>query len=284
VLPVLPLLAALAMLPGFTPAGTGPAGGTILTGTFPGGQRPGYVYLPPAFNSATRYPVVYLLHGMRGSPSEYLYGAQLVQFADSAITSRAVRPFIAVLPAAGPNRDYNGEWAGQWEQMVVHQIVPWVDAHLPTIRGPSGRVLAGLSAGGFGAADIGLRNPGVFGTIESWGGYFHPLRDGPFRHADAATLRANDPTVIAPLAAPTLRRDHVAFFLSTGPDHSHWFKGAETFAFLHELRRLGLRAQGFYYPAAHGEWRTQLAQGLDYALRGPAARAALGSGATSAGP
>ena len=25
-----------------------------------------------------------------------------------------------------------------------------------------------------------LRNPGVFGTAESWSGYFQPLHDGPF--------------------------------------------------------------------------------------------------------
>jgi hypothetical protein len=34
------------------------------------------------FDPARRYPVVYLLHGMPGSPSEYLYGTQLLQYAD----------------------------------------------------------------------------------------------------------------------------------------------------------------------------------------------------------
>lgn len=282
---MLPLLAALALLPGFTPAGTGPAGGTVLTGTFPGGERPGYVYLPPAFTTARRYPVVYLLHGMRGSPSEYLYGTELARFADTGIAAGTLRPFIAVLPAAGPSRDYNGEWAGPWERHVVQQVVPWVDSHLPTIRGPSGRILAGLSAGGYGAADIGLRYPNLFGTIEGWGGYYHPLRDGPFRHAGAATLRANDPTLLAPAEAATLRRDRISFFLSTGPDHSHWFKGEQTTAFRRELHRLGLRTAGFSYPDAHGEWRVQLDAGLTWALAtAPAARAVLGSGATSAAP
>lgn len=282
--PVLPLLAALALLPGFSSAGTGPAGGIVLRGTFPGGERPGYVYLPPGFTTARRYPVVYLLHGMRGSPSEYLYGTGLVSFADTGIATGALPPFLAVLPAAGPDRDYNGEWAGPWERYLVRQVVPWVDAHLPTIRAPAGRVLAGLSAGGYGAADIGLRHPGLFGTIESWGGYFHPLRDGPFKHADAATLRANDPTLLAPAEAATLRRDRVSFFVSTGPDHSHWFKGAETFAFAGELRGLGLRVATLRYPQKHGEWRTQLAAGLTFAFRARAAPAASGSAAISAAP
>src|SRR5438270_6723333 len=74
-----------AMLHGFAPAAAGPDGGTVLTGTFPGGERPGLVYLPPRFTTSRRYPVVYLLHGMRGSPSEYLYGTGLLDAADAGI-------------------------------------------------------------------------------------------------------------------------------------------------------------------------------------------------------
>ncbi len=163
----------------------------MLTGTFPGAARPGYVYLPPGYSRAHRYPVVYLLHGMPGSPSEYLDGTNLAPFADAAISSGRLRPFIAVLPAAGPDARYNGEWAGPWEQEVVDDVVPFVDAHLATLATPKGRVLAGLSAGGFGAVYIALRHPGVFGSVESWSGYFHPLRDGPFkqRHEGGAARR-----------------------------------------------------------------------------------------------
>src|SRR5437762_3362718 len=128
----MPLLAAFVsalVLPGFAPYATGPNGGTVLQGTFPGGERPGFVYLPPGYSAVHRYPVVYLLHGMPGSPTEYLAGTDLVTFADSEIWSGALRPFIAVLPAAGPDHRYNGEWAGPWEQEVL-DTVAFVDAHL----------------------------------------------------------------------------------------------------------------------------------------------------------
>lgn len=281
----LPLIAALVSLPGFHAVGTGPHGGTVLAGTFPGGERQGYVYVPPAYTPSLRYPVVYLLHGLRGSPSEYLYGTELARFADDGIASGALRPFVAVMPAAGPNHDYNGEWAGRWESEVVKQVVPWVDSHLSTVRSGRGRILAGLSAGGFGAVDIGLRHPGLFDTIETWGGYVHPLRDGPFKRATQSALLANDGFALARAGAPTLRREHVSFFVSTGPDHSHWFKGAQSLAFRHELQGLGLRTAWLYVPQAHGEWRDQLDAGLTWALaRVPGAPAASGSGATSAGP
>ena len=177
------LLAALvtaAVLPGFAPFATRPNGGTGLTGTVPGAARPGYD------SRAHRYPAVYLLHGMPGSPSEYLDGTNLAPFADAAISSGKLRPFIAVVPAAGPDRKYDGEWAGPWEREVVDDVVPFIDAHLATVATAKGRVLAGLSAGGFGAVYIAMRHPSLFGVVESWSGYFHPLRDGPLGPETAA--------------------------------------------------------------------------------------------------
>lgn len=259
-------LAASALLHGFTVVSNGPETGAILTGTLPGEERPGLVYLPPGFTPTKRYPVVYLLHGMPGSPSEYLYGADLVPFASSAITSGTIEPFIAIMPAAGPDHAYNGEWAGAWERNLVHRVIPWVDGRLPAIRARAGRILAGLSAGGYGAVDIALRHPYLFGTVESWGGYFKPLHDGPLKRADKATLRAHDPRLLARRDAAVLRREHIKFFLSTGPNHSHWFTSAQTFAFRRELARLGIEATGFSFPTAKGQWQYQLRRGLTWAL------------------
>ena len=259
------ILTAIA-LPGFTPYATGPHGGSVLTGTFPGGARPGFVYLPPGYDPLQPYPVVYLLHGMPGSPSEYLAGTDLVNYADEEISSGQLRPFIAVMPAAGPSRDYNGEWAGPWEREVVDQVVPFVDTYLPTEPVPAGRLIAGLSAGGYGAVDIGVRNPGVFGAILSWSGYFHPLHDGPFKHAPESVLSANDPRLLAVSERARLASGHVRFFLSSGPSHSHWFREAETKSFAAELRALGLPVQTYYYPQPKGEWRAQLEAGLTWAF------------------
>ena len=261
------ILAAASLLPGFTSYASGPAGGSVQTGIFPGEERPGFVYLPPGFTRARRYPVVYLLHGMPGTPTEYLDGTDLADWADTEIGQGAIRPFIAVLPAAGPDPRYNGEWAGQIAAPLVDDIVPWIDARLPTIAARSGRVIAGLSAGGFGAVDIALRHPNLFGAVEAWSAYFSPLHDGPFKHAPRTVLAANDPTKLAPALAATLLKDQTRFFLSTGPGHSHWFKPKETLRFVHELRNLGLPVSYHAYANARGEWRAQFDTGLAWALR-----------------
>jgi len=256
------------ILPGFSQVQTGPQGGRVLSGVLPGELRPALVYLPPGFSTSHRYPVVYLLHGMPGSPDEYPSGAGLLDFADSSIADGTIRPFIGVVPAAGPDDRYDGEWAGPWEAGLVDRVVPWVDAHLPTIAARRGRVIAGLSAGGFGAVNIALRHPTLFGIVESWSGYFAPLRDGPFKDASRAVLAANDPTLLARSRADDLRSEGIRFFLSTGPAHSHWFRPSETRAFARELRGLGLPVEFRSYAAKKGEYAAQLAAGLAFALQG----------------
>jgi S-formylglutathione hydrolase FrmB len=254
------------VLSGFTPVAAGPAGGEVLQGTFPGTYRPGLVYLPPSFDQSKRYPAVYLLHGMPGSPSEYLYGTQLVEYADQQIAAHTLKPFVAVIPAAGTRRQYNGEWAGPWEDALVNEIVPWVDANLPTIRSARGRVLAGLSAGGFGAIDIAVRHPDLFSAAESWSGYFTPLHDGPFKTATRQTLAAHDPTILVWADRRQLQLAGLRFFVSSGPSHSHWFREEQTVAFARELRSLGLPVELRLFPTLKGEWRDQLDAGLSWAF------------------
>lgn len=262
------LVTALAaiVLSGFTPVASGPAGGSVLTGTFPGTVRPGFVYLPPNFRRSARYPVLYLLHGMPGSPSEYLDGTELADRADQEIAAHRLEPFIAVIPAAGSTRGYNGEWAGQWEDGLVERTVPWIDANLPTIPTARGRVIAGLSAGGFGAIDIAIRHPDLFGAAESWSGYFAPLHDGPFKDASRQVLESHDPSLLVKRERAVLQRRGLRFFVSSGPSHSHWFRAAATVSFARELRNLGLPVELQLFPTRRGEWREQLDAGLAWAF------------------
>jgi hypothetical protein len=270
---VAPLLAAAAMLPGFTVYNARPNGGTVMRGVFPDPHaprplHPGFVYLPPGFDPARRYPVVYLLHGIRGDPGEYLGALDLESYADKQISSGTLAPFIAVVPAAA-DVDYRGEWAGPWEEYVVH-TVGWIDANLPTIPAARGRVLAGLSAGGFGAFDIGLRHPALFGRLASWSGYFHPLDDAPFKNADDATLRANDPRLLLRREAKRLRRLGIRFFVSTGPAHSRWAPPKESAAFARAARALGIPTTYRFFGSRRGHWGFEFHAGLcwSFAARG----------------
>ena len=271
------LLLAAALLPsGWTHVRTGPEGGVVWIGRIPNqvvtwDHRASAVYLPPAFDPTRRYPVIYLLHGMRGSPSEFWDSLRLAGVADGLISSGSAPPFIAVMPVAGPRVDPDGgEWAGAWEDYLVDDVVPWVDGHLPTLPGAANRALEGLCAGGFGAVDTGLRHPGLFGMLGSWEGYFAPVfRDGPFVDAGKADLDAHDPTLLVRAEAPRLRRDGVRFYVSAGGNHARILSSWTT-SFAGELRGLRLPYELWRLPASERDhfWRATLPSALLYAGAG----------------
>lgn len=248
----------------FTELRQGPDGGAIWRGVIPGATRKSMVYVPPGFQPERRYPVIYLLHGMPGSPWSYVNSLSLAALSDTLIAKKLVTPFIAVVPVAGPSGHYSGEWTGEWEQYLVNQVVPWVDAHLPIDSDPAGRTLAGLSAGGYGAIDIGLRHPMLFGRLESWGGYFTPNRDGSLTDAGAAARAAHDPQLLARGEATLLRSLRTRFYLSSGPGHGN-VQPWETVSFARELTGLRIPTRLVLFKSGLHQWERQLDNGLRWA-------------------
>jgi enterochelin esterase-like enzyme len=262
-------------LPGFNPIDQGSGGGTVWSGRIlnpfvPSDARASDVYLPPHYSGTERYPVLYLLHGFWGAPSSFVVSLKLADVADSLIQRGVARPFIAVMPPGGlpagtKKQRAMSEWAGIWESFVVRTVVPWTDSHLSTVRGPTGRAIAGVSAGGYGAVDIAIRHLGVFSRAESWEGYFRPFRDGPFSNASAATLAAHDPTVLVHEHAAAIRARALRFFLSTGGSHGA-VKRRWTLEFAHELEAVHISARLWLQPLGEkGFARHQLPAALTWA-------------------
>ena len=87
VLAALVAAAALGLPSSWTAVAHGPAGGTVWSGRIPNHEvawdkRASAVYLPPDYSADRRYPVIYLLHGLSGSPSSYYDGLHLADVAD----------------------------------------------------------------------------------------------------------------------------------------------------------------------------------------------------------
>ena len=132
------------------------------------------IYLPPSYDrdAARRYPVVYLLHGMTSDPVEWLDGSyqglNLGVVLDGL--AGAGRPeYIVVMPLAdngyGGSFYVNSAAFGKWEDFVVEELVPFVDARFRTLRAPRSRGLAGQSMGGFGALYLAGRHADTFGHV-----------------------------------------------------------------------------------------------------------------------
>ncbi|MDA8016124.1 MAG: alpha/beta hydrolase-fold protein [Thermoanaerobaculia bacterium] len=132
------------------------------------------VVLPVGYeDSDRRYPVLYLLHGIRSH-----HGSWRSVLETLGSTSWA-GDLIVVMPDAGNSWYVNWNSAGEygaWEDYVVDDLIGHVDSTFRTVPERAGRALGGFSMGGFGALSIGLRNPERFLTVASISGYLDYAR------------------------------------------------------------------------------------------------------------
>jgi enterochelin esterase-like enzyme len=159
--------------------------GTIETKTFDSealNQTMEYViYLPPGYDeprySSVRYPVVYLLPGSGGGTSQWVRAGGMAQQMDNLLAQGQVQPMILVVPQESPgmgtpNAGYVDGPLGEWATYTTRDLVDEIDSNYRTIKSKDGRAIAGLSEGGYGAMNLGLKNPSEFGVIGSFSGYF----------------------------------------------------------------------------------------------------------------
>lgn len=156
------------------------------------------VYLPPHYTASKRYPVYYLLHGMPGQPHVFVTIANMDVRLDNQISLGTVKPMILVYPDGriGQSVFSDSEWAntpaGSYESYVI-DVMHSVDSHFSTLRFRQDRVIAGFSAGGYGAINIALHHLADFGSVQAWSGYFLQTRSGVFAHASRAELAHDSP-------------------------------------------------------------------------------------------
>jgi putative tributyrin esterase len=133
------------------------------------------IYLPPDYaTSATRYPVVYFLHGLPAGPTSYKSVAWV-----AAAVEQTGRHAIVVIPQgtrrAHGDPEYHDWGRGQnWATALAVELPRYVDANYRTIATRAGRAIVGVSAGGYGATILAFQHPTEFAAVESWSGYFRP--------------------------------------------------------------------------------------------------------------
>jgi enterochelin esterase-like enzyme len=120
------------------------------------------VYLPDGYESGRlRYPVLFLLHGNGGNENEWLVSGQVQQTADKLIKDGRVQPFIIVMPGGGSTWWVDGN-KDKAESAWIGELIPHIDASYRTIAERGGRMVAGLSAGGFGTVSAAFKYPELF--------------------------------------------------------------------------------------------------------------------------
>lgn len=228
-----------------------------------GARKHALVYLPPSYANDTtrRFPVVYYLHGLSGSESNWLDKASIDVAADS-LFARGTPEMIIVLP------DGDDGWYTTWttqvgartcgdtlrtesadrfcvqrqryDDYIARDVVRYVDSHFRTINDPGRRGIGGLSMGGYGAITIALRYPDVFGAAASHSGVLSPMYVGPKPFVAPAKYAAN---------VEELRTLSGTFWpryqLMWGSDIERW-RAADPARMAESLRRRGGRMPAIY--------------------------------------
>ncbi len=124
-----------------------------------GHDLPYLVYLPAGYaESQQRYPVLYLLHGAGGDETTWAALGRIKETADRLIAAGAIVPSLIVMPGCPQSWWIDGA-RDKAETAFWTEFVPAVDRQYRTIAAREGRVIAGVSAGGYGAVRFGLKYP-----------------------------------------------------------------------------------------------------------------------------
>ncbi|NOZ09373.1 MAG: hypothetical protein GXO91_10970 [FCB group bacterium] len=151
--------------------------GTVLTETFYseslGSDRSFTIYLPETYPGGTDpYPVLYFLHGFGAN---HLFYGEVFDTADALISDGTIGEMIIVKPdgSASPYLGSfytNSELYGPYEDYIVYDLVNYIDATYRTLPQRCFRGISGHSMGGYGAMELALKHPDLFGAVSSHSG------------------------------------------------------------------------------------------------------------------
>ncbi len=120
------------------------------------------VYLPDGYAaSSRRYPVLYLLHGAGGDETEWRDNAALQQTLDTLITQGQIQPMVVVLPGAPGSWWVDGSREAA-QSAFLQELMPQVNQQFRTHPEAGQQLLAGISAGGYGALNLVMAHPEKF--------------------------------------------------------------------------------------------------------------------------
>lgn len=233
-----------------------------------------YVYTPPGYAaSSANYPVLVLLHGTPGGPVDWLYKGEAHTIIDKAIAAKQLPACIAVVvDGHGPYYKGGSEWADsvdgrcRMETALVQDLPKFLKSRYRVSSDPAKWTLAGLSSGGYGAANLVIRHPDVFHNAIVLSGDFEVKDEwGDAQQVfgnDPANRAANSPTQHIRTLSPEARRN-LHFYVSIGADDNDELI-AENETFVSMCRALGVSVRFDQDKGKHqwGFWSAHFKTGL----------------------
>ena len=113
--------------------------------------------------SNTRYPVLYLLHGLGDSADTWLNRTSLERYGDD-------HKMAIVLPNGARSFYCDMAYGDAYYTHISREVPEFCESIFPVSRDPKYRYIAGNSMGAYGACKIALKNPGKFAKVGLFSG------------------------------------------------------------------------------------------------------------------
>ncbi|MDF2387235.1 esterase family protein [Nostoc ellipsosporum NOK] len=206
------------------------------------------VILPPGYykNHQKRYPVIFLLHGGHDDARAYVDKYSLLDILHQLYRNGQLPSSIVITPDGNDNRgssplydpDYFDGNNGKIGTLIGSELVKVVKSQYRTLDEPKFWALGGLSSGGWGAFNIGLRYLNNFNILFSHSGYF----------TDNSGPQNSPQQFVQQLSIQDRKRLHV--YLDAGLNDTNFL--ASTKAFHETLNKLGIANVFYAFPGGHG--------------------------------
>ena len=231
------------------------------------------VFLPSGYDAAvaqhpaTRYPVLYFLHGL-GDNEQTLFNSGGWTLLDDLRKQHKMGDFLIVAPEGRRSFYVNSaDGSVRYSDFFLQEFMPAIEHKYRIRPGRSGRAISGISMGGYGALRFGFAHPELFSAVSAQSAAIItespqqldaasqtgvPILTvlGPVfgKPIDARHWNENNPLLLAKKNAVGLKR--MAIYFNCGQDDNYGFeKGA---AELHnELLREHVAHEYHAYPGDH---------------------------------
>ena len=151
-----------------------------------------WIYTPPGYEKQAnqRYPVLYLFHGSNDTAAGWTLAGCANFILDNLISEHKAAPMIVVMPYGhavpfGAPREQQAKNTALFEDYLMKDVMPLVEANYRVLPGREKRAIAGLSMGGGQSLSIGFGHPELFSAVAA----FSAAVPGDFETRFAALLK-----------------------------------------------------------------------------------------------
>ena len=237
-----------------------------------GEWRRALVYTPPGYDEhpRTRYPVLILQHGSGENETGWTRQGKAQFILDNLIAAGKARPIIVVMDRGyaaragaeavkiGPDTPLQGIKLafGVFADVILHDLIPTIDASYRTIPDREHRAMAGLSMGGMQTLFVSLHHLDMFAYIGSFSGPIVPDLNSTQSFANAQVPFDTQTAYEGAFSSPSAFNSRVKLlWLGVGTAESERFRASIGGA-AEALKAAGVRLVYFESNGTAHEWQT----------------------------